>query len=317
LRGGVIEVPWLHLLKLPIFYASWLYFPAATFLVWAAATRSLRTRLLAVAALLPITVLAYARFIEPRILLSPEHDIELARCFPEDGALRLALLSDLHIGLFPSAMPISRIARRIAALDVDAALIAGDITYYAPPERYEAIYAPLGRTGAPVYAVLGNHDVGIPGPDVSVPLSAALSRIGVAVFDNRKGALTGRGGVGELVGLSDTWQKRQDFSLLEAASPQPRIVLAHNPATVFDMPEGSHADLIVAGHTHGGQIRIPGFTCRFVGEACWVTLYGYTNAYRTPVFVTSGTGMVGLPMRFLTAPRIDVLNIRYRACEAR
>ncbi|MEL7485803.1 MAG: phosphohydrolase, partial [Pseudomonadota bacterium] len=74
-------------------------------------------------------------------------------------------------------------------------------------------------------------------------------------------------------------------------------------------------DLLIAGHTHGGQIYIPFVTCALIDFACRVQRYGLNMEERIPVFVTSGTGMTGLPMRFNMPPRIDVLNVATRACD--
>ena len=70
-------------------------------------------------------------------------------------------------------------------------------------------------------------------------------------------------------------------------------------------------DVVVAGHTHGGQIYLPGVTCYFIRFACAVDRYGLADLGRVEAFVTSGSG---LPMRFNMAPRVDVLNVRYKAC---
>lgn len=304
----------LEYLKLAIFYTGWLYFPVAAFLVWVMVARSAPTRILAAALLAPLTVLAYARFVEPRLLFTPEHDIELERCFLKSGSVRLAVFSDTHDGLFANAMPIRRIAKRVKSLDPDAVLIAGDFTYYLSPDNFAETYAPLGDLGAPVYAVTGNHDVGLPGPDVSGPLAHALTGIGVHVIDNWAEALRAEGGDIIIAGLSDSWQRRQDMSAIRPPVASPRIVLTHNPNTIFDLPAGAQVDLLVAGHTHGGQIFIPGVTCAIFQDMCRVTLYGLADAPHWKVFVTSGVGMVGLPVRFLVPPRIDVLNINYKAC---
>jgi predicted MPP superfamily phosphohydrolase len=304
----------LELLKLAIYYASYLYFPAAALLLWVIATRSLWSRVFAAIFLLALTVLAYARFIEPRILLTVEHDVALERCFPKAGAMRLAVFSDTHEGIFGNEIPIERIARRVAAAKPDAVLIAGDLTYFLDPARFDETFAALSDIDAPVYAVLGNHDDGFPGPDVSKPLAASLQRLGVRDIENDAVVQEVGGSPIEFAGLSDSWQGRQNMRVVLEPAPGPCILLTHNPKTVFKLPKGADVDLLVAGHTHGGQIYIPGATCAIVPFACAVTRYGLVDTEKAKVFVTSGTGMVGLPMRFLVPPRIDVLNVSYRAC---
>ncbi|HXI87814.1 MAG TPA: metallophosphoesterase [Parvularculaceae bacterium] len=304
-------------LQLVIFYVSWLYFPAAVVLAWIIARRARRQKIIAALALAALSVLAYARFVEPSILLTVDHDIRLKRCFAEAGAFRLAVVSDMHIGLFPNTTPVARIAARLKAIAPDAALIAGDFDYFLAPSRFAKTYAPLGAIGAPVYAVLGNHDVGMSGPDVGAPLTAALEADGVDMIDNKHAEITLNGAGIELVGLAELWQGREDLSLVAEPSPMPRIVLAHHPEAIYGLPAGdARPDLLVAGHTHGGQVWLPGLTCFLAKLACLVTRYGEKDVGRTEVFVTSGTGMVDLPLRFLAAPRIDVLHVAYDACDS-
>jgi predicted MPP superfamily phosphohydrolase len=111
------------------------------------------------------------------------------------------------------------------------------------------------------------------------------------------------------------WAQGQDRTLLEHRGGVPRLVLTHNPATIQELRSREAVDLLIAGHTHGGQINIPIITCALMRDACRVTRYGFAEMERGLVFVTSGTGMVGLPMRFNAAPRIDVINLSWRACD--
>ncbi len=304
----------LEFIKLAIFYASWLYFPAAIYLGWAIARRGPATKIVAGLTLILISTLAYARFIEPRILLTVEHKAALARCFPEAGTARLAVFSDMHEGLFRNAVSISRIAARVNAANPDAAFIAGDFVYFLDPARHPETFAALETIKAPVFAVFGNHDIGLPGPDVGAPLGEALSRLGVTMLDDAITTATLNGAEIEIVGLSELWAKNQNRALLETRGDRPRLVLTHNPSTILELKPREAVDLLIAGHTHGGQINIPVLNCILLKSMCRVTLYGFSEEERGLVFVTSGTGMVGLPMRFNRAPRIDVINLSWRAC---
>lgn len=300
--------------KLAIFYASYLYFPAAAFLVWAIARRRGLERIAAAIIIAALTLAAYARFVEPRILLTVEHDASLARCFPEAGSARLALFSDAHQGLFRNAVPISRIARRLNDAKPDAAFIAGDSTYFLGRDRFRKTFAPLSLVKAPVFAVEGNHDVGLPGPDVVEPLTDAFRAARVTMLVDRKTTVELNGAEIEVVGLSELWAGAQDRSLLEKRGARPRLALVHNPDTILHLRPREAVDLMLAGHTHGGQINIPFLTCIIMPGSCRVTRYGLVEQERGLVFVTSGTGMVGLPMRLAAAPRIDVINVTWNAC---
>jgi len=284
--AGVLEF-----IKLAIFYASWLYFPGAFWLVWVITKRNGLARSIAVLSLLLITVLAYARFVEPRILLTMQHIVKLEQCYPKAGGIKLAVFSDTHNGLFANAMPVKRIVRAINASKPDAVFVAGDFTYFLHPKYYKRTFSPFSEIEAPVFGVLGNHDVDVPGPDMTDQLTAFLPTVGVELIDNKVRAISLNY---EVFGLSDSWAGKQAIDLLEAPKKRPRIVLTHNPKTVWELPRNSF-DLLVAGHTHGGQINLPGIPCKLVSFACHVKRYGYKMFPEGPVFVTSGTGMVGLP----------------------
>lgn len=307
---GLLEV-----LKLAIYYGSWLYFPAAVALLWLIASKQGVHRFAAAASLLALSCVAYGRFIEPRILLTAERDIKLSACATQAGEARLAVVSDIHAGLFGNAMPVSRIARRIEAADVDATLIAGDFIYFLHPNKMTKAFAPFKNVSAPVYAVLGNHDIGRPGPDLGEDLRRRLPSVGVRLVDNHSLRLAGEGFDLELVGLSDLWGRKQELSLLSTKPLRPRIVLTHNPATIYDFTAEMSADLLIGGHTHGGQISLPLLTCALTG-VCAENAYGLRNLLGVPVFTTAGTGMVGLPMRFRVPPRIDILNVGYSSCDS-
>ncbi len=300
-------------IKLAIYYASYLYFIAAPLVLWLVVRRRGVARYAWAGVATVITLLAYARFVEPRILLTTEHEVVLNRCFERAGAVRIAVFSDTHNGLFANAMPIERIAAAVNAARSDMVLVPGDYIYFLHPDRFDETFAALAAIKAPMFAVLGNHDLGLPGPDLSAPLKDALPALGVRLIDNQPLTLSNSGFAIELVGLSDQWARRQKLSLLEAPSLTPRLVLTHNPATLHDFRLGMHADFLVGGHTHGGQIQLPIVTCLMTG-VCGDIAYGLREEKDVQVFTTSGTGMVGLPMRFRVPPRVDVLNVTWRLC---
>ncbi len=307
------ELGSLEYIKLAIFYVSYLYFPAAFACLWLIARKRKGLRFSAALFLGVASCLAYARFVEPRMLLTAEHDVNFTRCFGEAGAARIAVFSDTHNGLFVNAMPIERIARQVEKTNADFVLIAGDFIYFLDPQEFDETFAAFQAIRAPVFAVLGNHDIGLPGPDLTAPLRKALPRAGVKLIDNSALRLSNRRFNIELVALSDQWGREQKLSLLTPPAAAPRLVLTHNPATIGDFRRDMSADLLVGGHTHGGQIQLPFLTCALTG-VCGDIAYGLREEKGVQIFTTSGTGMVGLPMRFRVPPRIDVLNVSYEAC---
>lgn len=296
-----------------IYWGSYVYFPvaiAAAGVIWKG---SLRLKLAALCVLLASSALAYARFVEPRLLQVEEASIDLSGGAERTAEARIAIVADTHYGVFRNAMPMRRIVNRLKALDVDAVFLAGDISYYpakgSMPEHLKA----LSALDVPVFAVLGNHDVGFPGPDLSMPVSGALQAHGAKLIENRALEIELSGAKVVVAGASDLWQRKYSFdSRSNLREDVPVLLLVHNPDMAMAVPDGFHYDLMLAGHTHGGQIRLPFFYKRAIPTE-WpfdIGLHRFpTEAGERLVYVSPGTGMVGLPMRFLMPPRIDVLTL--------
>lgn len=300
-------------LKLALLQGAHLFWPLALLCLWAIFRGRGTPRIVAGLVLILSLPPAWARFVEPRLLTVHEETILLPGASETSPTIRIALFGDPHIGMFPHAIPIGRIVDRINAESVDAVFLAGDLSYHPETDDIPEHFAALGRLEAPLFAVLGNHDVGFPGTDLTEPLMRALQSAGARVPHNR--ALnTEIGGHRVIVaGASDLWERRQDFSF-QASLPEgvPVILLTHNPDTALSVPETFRYDLMLAGHTHGGQVRLPGFYKRFIpvrGPFDRELHHFQSPAGELLVYVTTGTGMVGVPMRFLMPPRIDILTV--------
>ena len=152
-----------------------------------------------------------------------------------------------------------------------------------------------------------------PGNNLSDAILATLGEAGATIMHNRAVEVELGGQRVVVSGASDLWQRQQDFGF-SAALPQgkPVILLTHNPDTALAVPDSFTYDLMLAGHTHGGQVRIPGIYRSFlpVTGPFDKELHRFpTSAGERLVYVTTGTGMVGVPMRFLMPPRVDILTI--------
>lgn len=301
------------MLKLMIFWGSWAWFPFAALCVWGIWRGRPGVKVFAALVLAVSSVPAYARFIEPRLLITHAETLILPGASEASPSIRIALFGDPHIGMFGHAMPVERIVKRINAEGVDAVFLAGDLTYHPHPEDIPNDFAALGALDAPLFAVLGNHDVGFPGNDLTDPVFAVLGEAGATILHNRALEVKIGGQPVVVSGASDLWQKRQDFAF-SATLPagRPVILLTHNPDTALVVPDDFPYSLMLAGHTHGGQVRIPGLYRKFlpVTGPFDKELHRLTSpGGERLVYVTTGTGMVGVPMRFLMPPRVDILTI--------
>ncbi|MDO4769745.1 MAG: metallophosphoesterase [Brachymonas sp.] len=305
--------------KLWIFWATWATLPllldAAIQLFQAPRSRVQRSANALWAA--GLLLVAYSGLLEPRLLQVHTHRIELRSSKSVTNAaaqpLRIALVADMHVGLFVRHWQLERLVDTLNALDVDAVVVAGDWTY-EPHHDLLAGWAPFKRIRHPVFGVLGNHDTQAPGPDLASSLQQALQHNGVQLLDGQTRHFKGW----ELVGLSDLWGGNPRAEIAQLLQPAqqpataPRLVIMHQPDTAALLPLAHGATLMVSGHTHGGQIMLPWITRRYVlpGMSAQGWFEGH---YRTPagdLFVTAGTGTIGLPARLGVVPRVDVLHVQ-------
>jgi predicted MPP superfamily phosphohydrolase len=238
---------------------------------------------------------------------------------PGLAGLRLVHLTDLHLGRFTSAGYLRGVVERANALEPDLVLLTGDYvhgnTAFIPQvgQLLAALRPRLGTLG-----VLGNHDHWC---DASMS-RRALREAGVRLIDNDRvwvgaGRLSDRprGGALCIAGLGDLWEDRTDLdAALGGVDPRlPRLLLSHNPdfAETHAARASEHrVDLMLCGHTHGGQVALPG-----IGRPVVPSRHGSKYAHglvqgpRFPVFVSAGIGTTILPLRLRVRPEIVVLEL--------
>lgn len=224
--------------------------------------------------------------------------------------ITVALLSDIHVA-GPDMPPsrLARIVRQVNALEPDLVLIAGDLVsekrFTTHAYSAEEIVAPLGDLSAPMgtMAVPGNHDHWFDWP----ALRAALQDNGITVLQNeavQSGPLV-------IGGVDDAYTRRDDLSEVLRqvdAFEGGKLIVTHSP----DIAPQVTADvaLVLAGHTHCGQIRFP-----FVGALATMSRYGDRFACGQiveggqTVIVSAGLGTSLLPMRFGTRPEIWLVEL--------
>lgn len=286
-----------------IFYLSYLAFPALVIIIYFAFKK--RRPILLVLAFF-VLLFIYTRFVEPNII---KVDHEAINLNGQGNGLRVIVASDFHLGLFSSPAKLRRIVSEINKLDADLVLVPGDLVFKLPIEKFSE-FSELNKIKLPLAVVLGNHDYGRPrGTDVSTELIAELEANNIRVIDNQAWNLEVQGKQIKVVGLSDYYNNAADFSLLKKDNAaQLLIALTHNPDISYQYPTSSEADITISGHTHGGQIRLPGLYKSAI-PSDYDFDAGLYQIGNYPVFVSSGLGSVGLPMRFLRLPEINVLEL--------
>jgi predicted MPP superfamily phosphohydrolase len=248
---------------------------------------------------------------EPAQLVGRTHVLsELPGWTPECDGLRVDVLADIHTGSPRNGLEkLDLIAREVEQGDADLVLLAGDylilsvfLGEYVPPEDVAARLRGLARA-KPVFGVLGNHDWWKGGPKVKAAFEAA----GIPMIDNRSVAIEVDGCRLWLAGIGDLWEGRPDIGAAFAGIPPdgaPVVALTHHP-DVFARTPG-RASLLVAGHTHGGQVSFAPLVDPRVGTP-WVNGH-YVHDGRH-LFVSPGLGTSIFPVRFRVPPEISRLTL--------
>jgi predicted MPP superfamily phosphohydrolase len=223
--------------------------------------------------------------------------------------LDVALISDTHLGAILGADFLGRVVDRVNALNPDVVLIAGDVfdgdfDALADPDAIRAQFARL-RAPDGVFACLGNHDAGRGAAAMAALLESAGVRVlrDEAVQVGDRFVVAGRRDSSPIGGTEDA--RRQPLPRWTAEqSGLPVIVLDHQPSNIGEY--GEPVDLVVCGHTHGGQI----FPGNLIVASLFDAAYGYFQA--TPdapqVVTTSGVGTWGPPLRI--ASDSEVVHLR-------
>jgi uncharacterized protein len=261
----------------------------------------------------------YATQYERHNLEATHHNIHLPR-FPKalDG-LRIVHLTDLHYRHFAETSYLRRVVAKVNELAPDLVLLTGDFVSeltFGSHRRSAELTRPEAEILSGIhcphrFAVLGNHDHMV-GPKI---IADALEAHGFPVLQNRYVPFEHEGAGLWIAGVQSALKGRPD---LHAAvppqlqnSPEPVILLAHEPDFADTAAVHGGIDLIFSGHSHGGQVRVPFFGAPKLPAMGRRYVQGlYTLSGGTQLYVSRGIGAMTLPIRFLCRPEIAVLTLR-------
>ncbi len=237
-----------------------------------------------------------------------------------DG-FRIAQLSDIHMDEYTEAFFLRDAVRHINSLNPDAVFLTGDYVTQGFLPQKASIGAAwqcanlLNALECPHrYAVVGNHDVLIGRQDII----AALTANGITVLDNAHVPIERDGARFWLAGLDDPVEGNPDPGAAIPASirnvpHEPIILLCHAPDYADDLiivPEGKAVSLMLSGHTHGGQIRLPILGAMILPELGHKYVEGWYRIGSLQLYVNRGLGAIGVPFRFDCPPEIALLTLR-------
>ena len=218
------------------------------------------------------------------------------------NGLRVGLLTDVHRSRWVSHEDVARASSMLMTERPDVIVLGGDYVTWGDRRYVGPSAEALAPLSAPhgVFGILGNHD-----DDHDMP--SALARNGVQMLRDARTRLTIRGESLDLVGIR-FWTKRQmDIApLLRGAAPA-TILLAHDPRRLTEA-SALNVPLVLAGHTHGGQVVLP-----LVGALAaqkFPVVAGIGRRGPTTMFVSRGVGTVYVPIRVNCPPEVAVLTLQ-------
>ena len=244
----------------------------------------------------------------PRVV---EHEVKVRGLDPRHDGVRVAQLSDIHVG---NLTPPTHVRAAVAAANrakPDLIVLTGD---YVCWRRHEAALAGeqlAGLEASRVLCVLGNHDYFVWGSGVT----AALEKNGYEVLRNKTTIAHVRGAPLAMVGVDDPVTRHDDLDAAFAGAPASttKIALCHGPDRAPAVAARG-ADLVLSGHTHGGQIYIKGITDRVMKRIGLNYRRGmYPVGDAAMLYVTPGVGFSGVTRRVGEGTDAEVAVLTLRA----
>jgi uncharacterized protein len=252
---------------------------------------------------------SYPIFIERYIVQTNTYRIPVPNLPPAFRGFRIIQLADLHYGFLVPLILIRNVIAQANRIERDLIVCTGDYVHEKKTTgEIDAVWPLLADLNAPsgVFSVLGNHDhwadtkrshdwLTQTGQDLrhkAMPITRNGSRLWLA-------------------GAGDLWEDHISLDRLLSGIPEAdcRIVLAHNPDTA-DTGFSARVDLMISGHTHGGQVNIPLIGAPFLPVRNKTYSSGLKTSPRgTSVFISKGIGWTIIPVRFNCFPEIAVLEL--------
>lgn len=249
------------------------------------------------------------------------HDVPLAGLPEVFEGLRVVQVSDIHMDEFTEPVFLRYVVGRINRLEPDVILLTGDFVSYDYTTKKFAIGSAwqcanilTGLTCKRAFASLGNHDVFVDPAEVT----AALTANGIHVLTNASVPFERGGARIWLAGLDDPVEGEPNPEIaipgsIRGLPHEPIILMCHAPDYADDLiqhPAGHSVSLMLSGHTHGGQVRLPLVGAMQLPELGKKYVEGWFRFGQMQLYVNRGIGTVGVPFRFDCPPEITLFTLR-------
>jgi predicted MPP superfamily phosphohydrolase len=263
----------------------------------------------------------YLGEIERHWLETTRRDIHLTGLPAAFEGMRIAHLSDIHMDEFTEPFFLHHVIDRVNRMQPDLVLLTGDYVSSVLGSRHFAIGAAWQCANIltelkcrQLYGVLGNHDLAVDRKEVT----AALSANGITMLNNACLPIERGGGRIWLAGLDDPVEGNPNPDLAIPVSirnvpNEPIVLMCHAPDYADQLlahPAGNAVGLMLAGHTHGGQIRLPLLGALQLPDLGRKYVEGWFQLGRMQLYVNRGIGTVGIPFRLDCPPEITLFTLR-------
>jgi uncharacterized protein len=270
---------------------------------------------LAICAAVPIAGGIYATQIEPFWPAFSQVTISIPNLPKSFDAFRIAQLSDLHAGRAPFSY-LQKVTAAVQQLKPDLLAVTGDLVHHTR-DWVKPISELLGGMKIPTIVSYGNHDYGVfrgddetADADLPEAMEAELIKNGCTVLRNQSTKIDHPDGRLWIVGLDDWWFGSFSPHKAFANVPDDESVIAfsHNPDTAEQLDQ-HRPNLILSGHTHGGQVRLPGIGALYLNTANHRYDQGIFQLKHSQLYVSRGIGYIRR-VRLFCRPEIPIFTLK-------
>jgi predicted MPP superfamily phosphohydrolase len=259
---------------------------------------------------------AYSTLLEPNVISLEQVTLRVKSLPPDFEGFRIALISDLHFAPFTGATEIGKAVARINELRPDLVAAVGDFVTDTSlrsnranarfAEPCAAVLANL-RSQVGTVAVLGNHD------HVTDPkfVAGALKEHGIRVLRNENFYIERGTRRLWIAGIDDALKRAADVNRSISGIPAGELIIAlvHEP-DVADTFSKYPIALQLSGHSHGGQVRMPGVGALYLPPLGQKYPAGLYHIAQMQLYTTRGIGMIGIPVRFDCPPEVTLITLK-------
>ena len=253
----------------------------------------------------------WAHSIEPGWVEVTNHTIKIPHLPLAFDGFRIAQISDIHIEGGSMGADLPSICRMVNDQNADAIVVTGDYVTTPTDANPDVLARGLASLSAPmgVWGIMGNHDYWS-GPSTDI-VQEILAATPVQTLINQTHVWEKNGARLHLAGFDDFWGGTRKFDEMAAQIPdgEAAIALGHEPDFAIEVAATRKFGLMLSGHSHGGQIALPGGIPIHVPTYANKFPRGAYNVDGMRLYTNRGLGTVGIPMRFCSRPEISVFTL--------